>query len=328
MQHQRTGRKGHKKIYILLLILIVVTTIATGVISNILYNSTLLPGGVVRLLPEEKSVSLKDVLNGVNEAGNKNTVADGRLSKEAQSCSITGFDGLSLHAYFLKNKRPGNKYAIVCHGYTGTSSSMMGYASKFYDMGFSILLPDARGHGHSEGNYIGMGWHERLDIVDWAKYLVALNPKSEIILFGLSMGAATVMMASGEDLPPNVKCIIEDCGYSSVWEEFSFHMENTLKMPKFPFLYTTSLVCKVKADYTFKQASAVQQVKKSKTPILFIHGDKDQVVPFEMLNEVYQAASCEKQRFIVKDATHGAAASVDPSGYWFTIQSFINKYLQ
>ncbi len=83
-------------------------------------------------------------------------------------------------------------------------------------------MPDLRGHGQSEGNYIGMGWDERLDIVDLTKYIINNYANTEIVLFGVSIGVATVMTTSGEKLPSNVKAIIEDCGYTSAWSQFAY----------------------------------------------------------------------------------------------------------
>ena len=84
------------------------------------------------------------------------------------------------------------------------------------EMGFTVLMPGLRGHGESTGHYIGMGWHNRLDMLRWIDEIVRDDPEAEIVLFGISMGGATVMMTSGEALPPNVKVIVEDCGYTSV----------------------------------------------------------------------------------------------------------------
>ena len=150
---------------------------------------------------------------------------------------LTSGDGLQLHALCVR--AGGNApWAVLCHGYTGQASGMAEYARRFYDAGFSLLLPDARGHGQSEGGYIGMGWPERRDIAAWVQRVTAENGAPDIVLMGVSMGAATVMMTAGEPLPPNVRAIVEDCGYTTAWEEFRYQLKKTYGLPPFPVLYT------------------------------------------------------------------------------------------
>ena len=141
------------------------------------------------------------------------------------------------------------------------------------------------------------------------------------------MGAATVMMATGEDLPSNIKVAIEDCGYSSIWDEFEIQLKILFDLPTFPVLNAASTVCKLNAGYGLKEGSAVEQVKKSKIPTLFIHGDKDRFVPFEMLDILYDAANCEKQKLVVEGAAHAESVSVNSSLYWKTVDEFIGRYV-
>ena len=220
----------------------------------------------------------------------------------------------------------GHRYAILFHGYTGAAWQMAPYGKMFCDMGYSVLTPDARAHGESEGDYIGMGWLERADVLSWINSVTGADPEAEIVLLGVSMGGATVMMASGEDLPDNVKCIVEDCGYSSVWDEFRLQLKNVFGLPAFPLLNAASFVCQIRAGYSFKEASSVSQLEKATVPMLFIHGDADTFVPFSMLDVVYEAcASAEKEKLVVHDAAHGAAADTDPELYWNTVTDFVEK---
>lgn len=136
------------------------------------------------------------------------------------------------------------------------------------------------------------------------------------------------MMTAGEELPEQIKCIIEDCGYTSVWDEFSLQLKSLFDAPDFPLMYTTDLVCKMRAGYGFQEASSVEQLKKAKVPMLFIHGEKDTFVPYSMLNQVYNAcASAEKEKLTIPNAGHGVAATTDPSLYWSTVEAFLNKHL-
>ncbi|MEB7454191.1 alpha/beta hydrolase [Lysinibacillus sphaericus] len=248
------------------------------------------------------------------------------FNKHSEEKSIPSFDSLKLHAYSIQNSHPTDKWAIIFHGYSSDGTQMTKYAKQFYDMGYHVLIPDARGHGQSEGDYIGMGWHDRFDVVSWIDDIVNMNEDAEIVLFGVSMGGATVMMASGEDLPSNVKAIIEDCGYSSVWDEFSYQLQAIFHLPSFPIMQFSSVVTKLKAGYTLAEASAVDQVAKSKTPMLFIHGDNDTFVPSTMLDDVYEAANVPKQKLMVEGAGHGGAESLAGELYWETIQQFLETY--
>ncbi|MBE6819930.1 MAG: alpha/beta hydrolase [Ruminococcaceae bacterium] len=231
-----------------------------------------------------------------------------------------------LHAIFYENEGS-DVYAISCHGFTGDPSQNSIYTKHFYEMGSNVLLPYLRGHGKSEHSHCTMGWMDRLDIIDWISFIINKNPKAKIILHGASMGAATVMNATGENLPENVKCCIEDCGFTSLWDQYTAQIGAATKIPAKVILSLVNPAFKVKLGFDIRDASPLNQVKKSKTPTLFIHGDKDTVVPFSMNYPLYAAAGCEKERLVVEGATHCAAGYLFPEIYWDKITEFTNKYL-
>ena len=239
-----------------------------------------------------------------------------------------GYDGTKRVANVLQNG-DGEKWAIIVHGYNSDKSSMNYFAEKYYENGFSVFLPDLAAHGESEGEYRQMGWNDRLDVVSYAKDLAKNYPDCEIILTGISMGGATVMMASGEeDLPDNVKCVVEDCGYSSVFEEFSYELKELFNLPAFPLMQGANLVAKARCGFDLKEASAVEALKSAKVPVLFIHGGSDTFVPTEMVYKVYEACATKKELLIINSATHGASCFANPELYWQTTFGFIAKYVK
>lgn len=242
--------------------------------------------------------------------------------------TIQSQDELTLKAMLVEHEQVNKKVAILAHGYSGTSKEMAPFAKLFYDLGFTIVLPDARGHGDSEGDYIGFGWPERHDYLAWIDSLInRYGQDTEIVLFGISMGGATVLNVSGEALPDQVKAIVEDCGYSSVEKELSYQLKNLYKLPSYPFIPMTSLLTKFKAGYSFTEASPVDQVKKSSTPTLFIHGDKDSFVPTDMAYELYQAAASDKALYIVPGAEHAYSYVTDKDEYRRQVTRFLSRYL-
>ena len=241
---------------------------------------------------------------------------------------ITSSDNLKLHAYEVKNENKTDKWAIVVHGYTSEGKLLSSKAKHLYNMGYNVLVPDLRSHGSSEGDYIGMGWHDRLDIIDWINYIVKNNPNSEIALHGTSMGSATVLMVSGEKLPSNVKAIVADCGYTSVYDEFSYQLKQLFNLPAFPIMNFSDVVTHIRAGYCLNDASAINQVKKSTTPILYIHGDKDDFVPYYMMDELYNATNSEKEKLTIEGGEHANSDLVNPKLYWSTVNSFLEKYIE
>ena len=238
---------------------------------------------------------------------------------------IESYDKLQLHSYVVSQNS--NKWAIVVHGYGGSGKLMSDKSKYFYDMGYNVLIPDLRGHGKSEGDYIGMGWKDRLDIISWINFIIKENPNAEIVLHGTSMGAATVLMTSGENLPSNVKAIVADCAYTSAWDEFSYQLETYLKVPSYYILNVTNMVTKLKAGYSLKEASALECVKKATVPILYIHGDKDKFVPYSMMDKLYDATSSPKEKLTIEGGEHANSDLVSPFLYWLTVEDFLNQYV-
>ena len=177
--------------------------------------------------------------------------------------------GLKQDAWYVPAETATNKTVIVVHGFTNDKEDMKPYAWMFHELGYNVLMPDNMSHGDSEGQIIGYGWNDRLNVIKWAEMLVEQNSDSEITLFGVSMGAATVMMASGEEsLPDQVVNIIEDCGYSSVWDELKYQAKEMYNLPAFPILYEVSAISKIRAGFSYGQASSVNQLKNNTRPVL------------------------------------------------------------
>lgn len=251
------------------------------------------------------------------------------LEFNSQEKYIISEDGLNLHGYYAENKMSFHKYAIICHGYSGNAVNMNYYAKKLYGKGFSVLAVDARAHGKSQGNVRGMGYLEKRDIVCWVNEILEFDSQARVVLFGVSMGGATVLFASGEkDLSSCVKAVVSDCAYTNVYDEIG----NTIRgyipfLPSFPIVDSASVVSEIRGGYSFRDASCVRAVKKSKTPTLFIHGSKDTFVPFYMLDVLYEKASCEKEKLVIEGAGHAKSAKTNPDLYWGTVNSFLNKHL-
>lgn len=241
--------------------------------------------------------------------------------------NIQSNDKLQLFASEFKLSNESNKWIILVHGYTSEQSSIYDIARHYSDKGYNVLTPDLRAHGLSEGKYVGMGWLDRNDLLLWIDYLLKNYRNSEIILHGVSMGAATVMMASGENLPTNVKLIVEDCGYTSVWDIFSFKLKLRFNLSTFPVLNAASFITNVRAGYNYKEASSIDQIKKSVTPILFIHGNADEFVPVNMAYKLYDNTNINKELIIVDGAGHAESRLADEELYYGSIFSFIDKYL-
>lgn len=235
--------------------------------------------------------------------------------------------GLKQDAWYVPAETATNKTVIVVHGFTNDKEDMKPYAWMFHELGYNVLMPDNMSHGDSEGQIIGYGWNDRLNVIKWAEMLVEQNSDSEITLFGVSMGAATVMMASGEEsLPDQVVNIIEDCGYSSVWDELKYQAKEMYNLPAFPILYEVSAISKIRAGFSYGQASSVNQLKNNTRPVLFIHGSDDTFVPTSMVYKNYQATQGEKELYIVKGAGHAKSFETDSQAYIEKISTFLKKY--
>ncbi|WP_160724764.1 alpha/beta hydrolase [Bacillus sp. USDA818B3_A] len=241
---------------------------------------------------------------------------------------IKSYDGLTLKGRYLKNPNSNGKAVILAHGYKGSSEQMPGITKYYYDLGYDVLKPDARGHGMSEGDYIGYGWHDRKDYVKWVDFLIDKKSESAIFLHGFSMGAATVLMTSGEKLPTEVKGIIEDSGYTTVKAELSHQLKYLYHLPAFPIMDVTSVITNVRAGYTFDEASALESVKKNRLPLFIIHGDQDDLVPTEMAYEIYDAAKSKKELWIVPGAGHTEAYTVAEQEYQKRLKAFLDSALE
>lgn len=255
---------------------------------------------------------------------------DWREKQEFETLEIQSFDGLPLQGYYLQAKEPSRSFVVFAHGYLGRASDMTLFGKYYYEkLGFHLFTPDLRGHGESGGNYIGFGWHDRLDLIQWIDELIARHGEGiEIILHGLSMGASAVLMASGEELPPQVKAIVADSPYTSVYDLFAYHLKRMFHLPDQPILPMTSLVTKQKANYTLKEASALEQVKKAKLPILYIHGEADTFVPTEMSEVLYEATASETYRVTFPHSNHGEAVVLHREEFFEALTDFIDRYTE
>jgi pimeloyl-ACP methyl ester carboxylesterase len=235
---------------------------------------------------------------------------------------ITTFDGLTLRGKYFEYA-PNAPIELMLHGYRGQSEcDLSAGVLRAFAHGKSALLFDHRGCGKSDGNVVTFGINESKDCKLWIDYILKnINPDAKIILTGISMGAATVMMAAGEILPPNVVCVMADCGYSSQ-EKIIKKVIKEMHLPPnilYPFI---KLGARIYGGFDLEETSPVEAVARSKTPIVFIHGDSDDFVPFEMSVECFNASGANKKLVTIENAGHGLAFPVNREKYIESLRDF------
>lgn len=253
----------------------------------------------------------------------------GTLVKNAESrkVSIQSEDGYKLVAEEFFAKEDSEKWVLLLHGYTGWKEEMYPFAYWYYEQGYHVLAPDLRCQGESEGDFIGMGWTDHFDCELWVDYILEQDADAKIVLHGQSMGAATALMMSGdENLSDHVKAVVSDCAYTDAYSMFGDKITSWFSLPAFPFVDSACLMLRLRGGYDLKDASAVDAVKKSHTPTLFIHGDEDALISVDMAYELYEAAVCEKELLVMEGAGHAQSQDKDPGLYYGTISDFLEEH--
>lgn len=242
---------------------------------------------------------------------------------------IKSFDGLNLVATHFSPPTPSDDWIIVIHGYGCTQQNSWYIASVYLDMGYHVLTPDLRASGLSEGSFITLGVKESIDIADWARETAKRYPHAKIALHGISMGAATAMMtAARDDLPENLVAVIEECGFSSAYDLLAIKLENSFDIPAYPIMPIVDYRCENLADFSLQDAAPAKSLTRAKLPVLFIHGDKDVIVPPYMADILYRACRApQKDLFVAKGGTHGAASQTNRDEYFNRAEKFLRPLM-
>ncbi len=244
----------------------------------------------------------------------------------AEDWTLESFDGLKLHAKRFFPAEETNRWAILVHGYGRDGTFAYDYADEYLKRGWNVLIPDLRASGKSDGEFITMGALESRDVFDWAAKISADNPDTKIILHGVSMGAATALMTAALE-PKNLCAVVEDCGYTSAYDMFTAQLNKIFGLPEYPVMPCANIVCKIKTGVKISDAAPIDGVDKIKVPILFIHGDEDKLVPFEMLDKLYDKAVAPKEKFVVAGAGHADAKRTNPAVYFDKVFTFLEGSL-
>lgn len=240
---------------------------------------------------------------------------------------ITSFDGLRLRAVFLPAENA-KCTAILMHGYRSEHQwDFAGAYRLLHEYGCNLLVPWQRAHGRSEGRIICMGVKERRDCADWARYVEKrLGKELPIVLEGMSMGAATVLLATGLDLPENVRGVIADCGFGSVWREFGYVLTERLRLPLHPILDTCCALNRLFFGFGYRDVSTAEALRRSKLPLLLIHGEADRFVPAYFSRENFEASAAEdKTLVLVPGAGHGCSFLIAPERCKKEIYAFYDR---
>ena len=239
-----------------------------------------------------------------------------------QSFEITSFDGLKLYAKYYEYA-PGAPIELMFHGYRGSAErDLSGGIERCFRVGRSALIVDQRCAGKSGGHVITFGIHERRDCLKWIDFTIDhFGPDVKIILTGISMGAATVLMAGAEKLPPNVVGILADCGYSSA-KAIMYEVIRKMGLPpviSYPFV---KLGARIFGHFDLEETSPLEAVRRCKLPVIFFHGEADDFVPCFMSRENFDACAGRKHLVTIPGAGHGLAYAVEPDRYVEELSDF------
>lgn len=247
------------------------------------------------------------------------------LKMEKEQWTIKSkFNGNKLVGWFTKNKNS-NVTVILVHGFAVDHNSLNIHAQLFNHLGYNVLQIDNQAAGQSEGKYMGYGYIESLDLLDWINEVV-VRRDDKIVLFGASMGAATVMLTSGESLPDNVLAVIEDSGYTSTEDILSYHCKMRFHIKGLWLIKGASVISRIRAGFFYGQANCTKALEKCQLPVLFMHGKNDFTVPFEMEQKLSTCGNFERMIYS-SEGVHIRSYYIDSINYQKTVENFLKRYL-
>jgi fermentation-respiration switch protein FrsA (DUF1100 family) len=241
---------------------------------------------------------------------------------DCEECYIKSFDGLCLYGRYFEYQK-GAPIEIMFHGYRGSSDrDLAGGVRRAFALGHSVMLIDQRTSGKSEGKIISFGINESRDCRSWVDFCIEHFGKDvQLILTGISMGAATVLIAAGRELPPNVVGVLADCGYTSAKDIIQKTIRDMKLPPKvlYPFVrLTAKIICK----FDLEEDSPLEAMERCVLPVFFIHGDVDDYVPWEMSQRNFETCQSRKAFVTIRGAGHGLAYPVSPEEYVAEMKKF------
>ena len=246
-----------------------------------------------------------------------------------ESLEIKSFDGLTLRGKYYECKA-GAPIELLFHGYRGNAErDLSGGIARCFALGRNALLINQRASGDSDGHIITFGIKEHKDCLAWVDFAIQhFGKDTRLILTGLSMGASTVAMASGKELPKNVESILFDCGYTSP-KEIIIEIIKQLHLPEFILYPLIKLGAKLFGGFDIESYSPIEAVKNSHVPLIFIHGERDDFVPCEMSEKMYEACASNHKKLVkIEGAGHGLAFPCDKEKYLEALKSFEIEYSQ
>lgn len=235
---------------------------------------------------------------------------------------ITSFDGLKLYGKYYECEKNA-PIELMFHGYRGKAErDLAGGVQRCFKLGRNALIVDQRCSGKSEGKVITFGIREHKDCLAWVDFMVNhFGADVKIILTGISMGASTVLIAGGCELPKNVIGILADCGFNSAKEIIKSEIRR-IGLPADLSFFFVKMGAKIFGNFDIEEISAEQAVTKCKVPVIFFHGEADDFVPCEMSRKIYAACASKKQLITVKDAGHGLSFLIEPEKYYIALTDF------
>lgn len=326
------GRKRRRIIKTVAIILMAVLLVAYVILVNVLVSAALVPSFMRKLESFERvsdecfseQIYTDDIQINHSEAILKTNEWLETVNRE--KISMESEDGYKLIASEFFPENENHKWALVLHGYTGWKEEMYPFAYWYNLKGYHVIVPDMRCQGESEGDFIGMGWTDHYDCLGWLDYIISKDKDAQIVVHGQSMGAATALIMSGsENLPENVKAVVSDCAYTDAYTMFGDKVKEWFGLPAFPLVDSACIMLMLRGGYNLRNASAINAVKSSTVPTLFIHGDKDALIPVDMSRKLYENEAAKKRILIVEGAGHAQSQDKDPVAYYGEIEDFLNE---
>ena len=270
--------------------------------------------------------------NGIKNDGSEisarsKAMVDNILSLQFEDIYTTSFDGIPLRArlYLKDSSLP---FAIQVHGYKSTPMlDFSGGGQLALDLGMNVIMIDQRAHGESGGRCISFGHNEKRDLLSWIDYVISrFGEGSEIILFGISMGGATVILASELDLPKNVLGVFADCPYSSAADMIR-KTASEMHLPKRAAYALSRLGARIFGGFDPDEAEPIRAIKNARVPIIIVHGEKDSFVPTDMSRAMAEANPIVELHTF-PNADHGLSYLYDSDRYRSIVKNGVSSFLK